>query len=229
VRALLRILRWLLAFVLVVFLLAVLYLGAAVVGGYWGPPAATGAPEARQAAIAVFSSPIHTDIILPVAGVSVDWRTVFDGERAPDGLPDAGYVAIGWGSETFREVPVMADVTPGIIARALFFDRTVMHVTPLADLAIIPQQWRVILSIPEDRLRLLEQFVLGSFEHDAAGAVSRIPGQSYGYGDAFYLARGRYWPIRTCNQWTGEGLRLAGVPVGFWTPFSQSISWVLGK
>ena len=178
---------------------------------------------------AVFWSSIHTDIILPVAGVSVDWRSVFDGERAPDGLPDAGYVAIGWGSETFyREVPDMADVTPGIVARALFFDRTVMHVTPLADPSIIPQQWRVILSIPEDRLRLLEQFVLGSFEPDAAGAVSRVPGQSYGYGDAFYLAKGRYWPIRTCNQWTGEGLRLAGVPVGYWTPFSQSIAWVLG-
>ena len=45
--------------------------------------------------IAVFWSPIHTDIVLPVAGVSVDWRSVFGGERAPDGMPGAGYVAIG--------------------------------------------------------------------------------------------------------------------------------------
>jgi len=199
-----------------------------VVGAYWRPPPAPDVPGARRVEIAVIWSPIHTDIVLPVKGVSVDWANAFDGELAPDGLTAADYVAIGWGSESFyRDVPTMADITPGIIARSLFFDRTAMHVTPLADPAIIPKESRVILSIPEDRLRLLETFVLASFDRDTAGAAQRIPGQSYGYGDAFYFAHGRYWPLRTCNQWTGEGLRIAGISVGYWTPFSQSISWPL--
>ena len=207
---------------LVLLALAVLYVAAAVVGGYWRPGAAAPEPGVRQHRIAVFWSPIHTDIILPAAGVSVDWRAVLPGESHAN----AEFLGFGWGSETFyREVPVMADVTPGIVVRALFFDRTVMHVTPFDDPEMIAPEDRVILTIPEDRLRALEQFVLASFARDPAGAVSLVPGQSYGYGDTFYSARGRYWPIRTCNQWTGEGLRLAGIPVGYWTPFSQSIAW----
>jgi uncharacterized protein (TIGR02117 family) len=201
-----------------------------VIGAYWGPPTAQPSPGLKQFRIAVFWSPIHTDIILPVEGVSVDWRTVLSGGDPSGTASNAGYLAFGWGSESFyRNVPTMADITPGILLRALFFDRTVMHVTPIGDPESIPAEHRTILSIPKDRLKALEQFVLASFARDGTGPVSLIAGESYGYGDTFYLAEGRYWPIRTCNQWTGEGLRLAGIPVGYWTPFSQSISWILGE
>lgn len=213
-----------------VLILALLYVLSALIGAYWTAPAAMPQPGARQVRIAVFWSPIHTDIILPVEGVSVDWGTFLNRGEAAAAVPGTGYLAFGWGSESFyRNVPTMADITPGILLRALFFDRTVMHVTPIADPETIPAEYRAILTIPEDRLKALEQFVVASFARDGAGAVSLIGGQTYGYGDTFYLAAGRYSPIRTCNQWTGEALRLAGIPVGYWTPFSQSISWILGE
>jgi hypothetical protein len=48
-------------------------------------------------------------------------------------------------------------------------------------------------------------------------------GRGYGPADIFYEGRGRYNAYRTCNEWTGEALRTAGVRTGVWTPLSQSI------
>jgi len=52
-------------------------------------------------------------------------------------------------------------------------------------------------------------------------------GAGYGGSDAFFKARGRYSVIRTCNQWSGQALRLVGAPVGRWTPFSFLVTWHL--
>ena len=209
----------------------VVYLAAAVVGALWTGGVSPAAAEGeRQYRIAVFWSPIHTDIILPSEGVSVDWRSVLKGTGEPAGLDDVAYLAFGWGSKSFyREVPHLSDVTVSVVARALFFDTSLVHVTPVDDPERIERGSRAILTVPESRLRALEQFVRASFAEDGTGQVEPLPEASYGYGDAFYGGAGRYTPIETCNAWTGEGLRLAGVPVGVWTPFAQSIAWVLGE
>lgn len=51
---------------------------------------------------------------------------------------------------------------------------------------------------------------------------------SHGTGDAFLRGRDRFWLLRSCNVWTGEGLRKAGLPLGLWTPLVQSLMWSLG-
>jgi uncharacterized protein (TIGR02117 family) len=45
----------------------------------------------------------------------------------------------------------------------------------------------------------------------------------YARYDAFYPATGRYSAVRTCNAWTGEALRAAGVRIGRWTPFPSTV------
>ncbi len=207
--------------------LLVLDLAAAVIGALWRPghvavAAGDGVP------IYLVWSDIHTDIILPVRGVAVDWRSVLDDADAPASPPFDGYLAFGWGSESFyKDVPTLADMTPAIIARALFFDATVVHTAPVPDPLRIPPDRRRTLVISREGLAALEAFVLSTFTLDA-GRAEALAGETYGYGDAFYHADGRYTPIRTCNQWTSEALRLAGVSIGVWTPFSQSIVWTLG-
>jgi hypothetical protein len=59
-------------------------------------------------------------------------------------------------------------------------------------------------------------------------ATIRPGGRSYpGYDayDAFYDARGHYSAVATCNAWTGDALRFAGVRVGWWTPFPATVMW----
>ncbi|NWM10686.1 DUF2459 domain-containing protein, partial [Escherichia coli] len=79
---------------------------------------------------------------------------------------------------------------------------TVLHVEhvpePRADGSV-----RAVLLRPEEYRRLVA-YVRGTF---AAGPVVR----GYDTRDAFYSARGGYSAIRTCNEWTGGGLRAAGV------------------
>jgi uncharacterized protein (TIGR02117 family) len=206
--------------------LGVLYLLAAVAGALIHPGRDADAGDAVFPVYLVWSE-IHTDIILPVAGLTVDWRTVLADGDAPSQPPEHGHLAFGWGSESFyRDVPTMADITPGILARALFFDATVLHVAPVADPIAIAPERRITLFVTEDGMRALEQHVLATLVLDDGGKADALAGATYGYGDVFYHAHGRYNPIRTCNQWTSEALRVARIPAGFWTPFSQSITWV---
>lgn len=209
--------------------LALLYLVAAALGALVHP----GRPAEAGAAILpvyVVWSEIHTDIILPVAGLTVDWRSVLADDDAPAAPPAYGHLAFGSGSESFyRDVPTLADITPGILVRALFFDATVVHVAPVADPIGIPPERRLTVFVSEDGMKALEQHILATLVLSETGKADAIAGETYGYGDVFYRARGRYNPVRTCNQWTGEGLRLAGVGAGFWTPFSQSIVWTFGS
>ncbi|MEJ1366515.1 MAG: DUF2459 domain-containing protein, partial [Candidatus Sedimenticola sp. (ex Thyasira tokunagai)] len=54
-----------------------------------------------------------------------------------------------------------------------------------------------------------------------------IPGMGYGVNDSFFEGTGNYNLIRTCNQWTGEALRQAGISVPRWAPFSHTLRWAL--
>ena len=214
--------------VLAVAGMGVLYFAAAVAGALIRPEGAAPAAGDRYPVTLVWSE-IHTDIILPVKGLTVDWTDVLADPDSPVEAPDGGYAAFGWGSETFyRDVPTFDDMTPGIVARALFLDRTVVHVAPVADPERIPPALRRTVQVSAEGLRALEGFILATLIRDGTGRADALEGATYGYGDAFFRAHGRYNPFRTCNQWTSEALRLAGVSVGIWTPFSQSIVWVLG-
>jgi uncharacterized protein (TIGR02117 family) len=73
------------------------------------------------------------------------------------------------------------------------------------------------LVLRPDEYRRLAAFIRRSF----AGR----PAHRHGYGgwDVFYDARGTYSAVRTCNAWTGEALRHAGVRMGSWTPFPYTV------
>jgi uncharacterized protein (TIGR02117 family) len=122
----------------------------------------------------------------------------------------------------------MNDVSVGLVARALLFDATVVHTAPINNPMFIPSDYRRTMFVSREELKALEQYILGTFALGADGKAEALAVTTYGFGDAFFHAKGRYTPMRTCNQWTSDGLRLAGVPVGYWRPFSQAITWVLG-
>jgi uncharacterized protein (TIGR02117 family) len=201
--------------------LALLLLGygaAGMVGGAipvnrgWRPPA-TGV------VIYVENNGIHTGLILPKVASGIDWRDV---ARARD-LRDPRYaafdhVAIGWGEQRFfLETPTWWDVRPATIAAAAMgSDATLLHVehipAPHGDGDYVR---RIVLS--PDQYARLAAFIRAS----VAPAGTRYPG--YFDYDAFYTGRGHYDAVRTCNDWTGEALRRAGVRTGAWTPFPVTV------
>ena len=45
----------------------------------------------------------------------------------------------------------------------------------------------------------------------------------YGNSDAFYDATGSYSLFHTCNSWTNNALKAAGMKASVWTPFDKGI------
>ncbi len=193
--------------------LLALYAVAGLVGGLipsnprWRPPAA-------GITIYVETNGVHTGLVLPKRAAGVDWRS-----RAPArDLRDrryAGYdhVVFGWGERAFYlETPTWAEVkAKTVLAAAVGSDRTLVHVEHVPRPRPGPDVRAIVLRPAE--YRRLAAFIAGTF----AGGGSALPG--YSRNDAFYEARGRYDAVRTCNTWTGEALRHAGVRIGIWTPF----------
>ncbi|WP_037492610.1 TIGR02117 family protein [Sphingomonas sp. PAMC 26605] len=199
-------------------LLLVAYGAAGMAGGAM-PRNVGWAQPSDGVRILVESNGVHTDLVLPKLAAGVDWRDLLPG----DDLADPRYagfdhVAIGWGERTFYlETPTWADVRPLTVLRAAVgSDRTVLHVEHVAMPAAADDARTVVLR-PEE-YRRLAAFVRASFAGRQAWHRT-----GYGRNDAFYQARGRYSAIETCNAWTGDALRAAGVRIGAWTPFPVTV------
>lgn len=198
-------------------LLVLGYAAAGLIGG--AIPTNTGWREpADGVRIQVSSNGVHTGLIVPLVAAGVDWRDLI----RPEDLADPRYanypaIAIGWGERAFYlETPTWADVKPlTVLAAAFGTDRVVAHVDHLPWPTPDPDS-RVITLRPQE-YRRLAAFIRASF---APRGWHRT---GYARNDAFYTARGRYSALRTCNTWTGDALRYAGVRIGAWTPFPTTV------
>jgi uncharacterized protein (TIGR02117 family) len=202
--------------------LPLLYFAAALVGGLI--PANGGWKEAdRGVRIFVRTNGVHTWIMVPAAAAGIDWRGIARPEHVEDARYAAGnYLAIGFGNRDFYlNTPTWGDLSPRTALAAAFGGGPgLVHVEHEHDPKADEYQQPITLSL--DEYRKLAAHIRRSF--DLAGGRSHpLLGRGYGSADVFYEARGRYDAYRTCNEWTGEALRAAGVRTGVWTPLSQSI------
>jgi uncharacterized protein (TIGR02117 family) len=97
----------------------------------------------------------------------------------------------------------------------------VMHVQWVRD-----PTWsaREIRLTPEQYRRLWAS-IRSEFQLSPDGKPVRINHPGYGFGDAFYHGIGKANAISTCNQWTADRLRVAGVKAPLWSPFVQGLWW----
>ncbi len=209
--------RWILWGFMAIFGIVASYAVAGLIGGAI-PSNGDWVAPAEGVHIFVESNGVHTGIIVPKVAAGVDWRGVARGVDLRDPR-FAGYdhVSFGWGEKTFYlETPTWADVKlRTVLAAATGSTRTLMHVEHLP----LPRQGdraREIVVTPA-QYRRLAAYIRASFRDGGA----RYRGYA-GY-DAFYDANGRYSAVRTCNSWTGDALRYAGVKVGAWTPFPVTV------
>nr|WP_093333204.1 TIGR02117 family protein [Sphingomonas rubra] len=204
---------WAIVLAVICFGTAGLVGGAVPVNAGWREPA-------DGIEIFVESNGVHTGIVVPKVAAGVDWRPL----ARPEHLADpryAGYdhLSFGWGERAFYlETPTWWDVRPTtVLAGAIGSRNTLVHVDHVPRPAEEPAVRRVVLR-PAEYRRLaayIRAFVV------PGGRVHR----GYGPYDAFYESNGRYSAVRDCNAWTGEALAAAGVRVGAWTPFPNTVLW----
>lgn len=199
-----------------------LYACAGLVGGALPTPSVPRPPEGVT--IWVENNGVHTGLVLPLVAAGVDWRPIVRPEHLRDPRLASRWLAIGWGDrDFFLGTPTWADVDPGtVLAAAVGSSATLVHLEHIRRPGTGPDVRAVVLR-PEE-YRRLAAFVRASI--DTRGGRLRWR-HGYSRFDTFYAGTGRYSAVMTCNEWTGEALRRAGVRMGRWTPFPATVmAWL---
>jgi len=159
----------------------------------------------RTELLYVISGGWHTELGLPteeIGGPLAALKSEF---------PSARYLVFGWGARDYYMArnPDMADMLP-----ALAPGPAVMLIIPLK---MPPETFfgaSNALSVPvsRDGIEHLSAFLWSFLSADDEAAPHRIGAGPYPES-AFYASTGTYNLSHTCNTWTAEALRVAGLPV----------------
>lgn len=171
---------------------------------------------------------VHTWILMPKVSPIMDWRPYAPPEHLRDPRYGRGdYIAVGYGNrEFYLNTPTWADLTVRNAVYAFFGGGPpLLHVEH--DYQPRPTEDTRPLRVTEDEYRRLVAYVRARFRLNPQGRTVPVLGRGYGDWDMFYEAEGGYSFVLTCNEWTGRALRAAGVRMGMWTPFAQSVMWRL--
>lgn len=166
-------------------------------------------------------TPIHADFAIPVtAEVKRQFAFLSEAGIALDN-PNLKYLIVGWGSRAFyKSAKSYSDIGFRPVWTATTGDASVIHVQPAGDVAGLEDV--VKLDMPAESFSRLTQFIVASFDQ-LDGVTTPIDGATFGQGDVFYPALGRFHIFRPCNVWVTNGLRQAGFGTGFWTPTTYSL------
>lgn len=190
-------------------------------------PASRVAKSERSVAdmsIYLFSNGVHMDLVFPVKTSYIDWHRVFPFEHTLGKDGNKEWVAIGWGDKGFYlNTPEWKDLSlkTALIA-GLGIGEAALHVTYYDWMEEDPLCRRVQIS--EEQYRTLVEYVLNSMEKDENGHPIYIDTNAqYGTDDAFYEALGAYNLFYSCNTWTNNALKAAGLPAAVWAVFDKGI------
>lgn len=197
------------------------YLAAALAGSLipvnrdWREPA-------QGITVYIADNGIHADIVMPVRAEGLDWEPLVPKSDFANPGQDAEWVAFGAGEErVYLDTPRWRDIKPRTIWSALTGGNRVIHVEWVENPHYAAREIRLR---PEEYRRLWAA-IRADFVIDGNGRTQRIDHPGYGPADAFYRATGRANAVRTCNSWTADKLRLAGVRTSLWPPFVQGLTW----
>ena len=117
------------------------------------------------------------------------------------------YVEVGWGPDEIFQAP---SLTVKLALKALFWpNRTVLLLDGFDDAPAQhsdPRGSVIEVQLSTPGFERLCDYVQKSHALDARE-------QPIGLGRNFYQARGTYWALNTCNNWTASAFRRAGCPI----------------
>ena len=212
----------------VLLLVPLLYLLAVAVGGTLTANADWREPD-KGVTLFIRTNGVHTWIMAPTVTPEMDWRGLAPAADIKEPRLAGNYIAFGFGNRDFYlNTPTWADLTlKTAFAAVIGGGPSLIHVDHETDPVEDAYTRRLIVS--DDEYRRLVGYIRASFQLDEAGHSMPLLDSGYGWSDVFYESGRAYNFVRTCNEWTGEALRTAGIRMGVWTPLSQSIMWRLER
>ena len=161
--------------------------------------------EPRNEVIYVIAGGWHTELALPMPTISSRLAAL------KRGFATARYLVFGWGA---RDYYMARDPGLGDLLRAVVPGPAVLLIIPLQ---VSPEAFAGAanaFAVPVSRggAERLSQFLWGYLAKDAKGTLRRMGAGPYP-GSVFYASTGTFDLTHTCNTWTAEALRAAGLPV----------------
>jgi len=208
------------ALALGVLLLIAAYFLSALVGSF--VPANSDWQEPDEGIeLFVETNGVHVSLVIPISAAGEDLSDLIRPQDLTDPMLYGTHAMIGWGHEgVYRNAQTWADVRSGDVASAVLGSRdTLLHVYHL--IRPRPTSYRKKFRVSRAQYRSIVAQIRASFRLDAERRSVAYP--AYGANNIFYDAYGRYSGFHTCNEWTGELLREAGIKVGIWTPFAGGV------
>jgi uncharacterized protein (TIGR02117 family) len=159
----------------------------------------------RTEAIYVISGGWHTEVGLPLKALSGHLAAL-----KPE-FPTARYLVFGWGAHDYY---MAQDPGIGDLLRAAASGPAVMLVIPLeiSPDASFGASNVFAVPAPPAGIQRLSQFLWDYLTTDERGTFRRVGTGPYPQS-VFYASTGTYNLGHTCNTWTAEALRVAGLPV----------------
>ena len=190
----------------------------------WGAIIPISGEDQGEAEVEIFvqSNGVHTDVCLPVKTECYDWTTFID---TSDYSKNSSfeYIAIGWGDKGFfLDTPSWAELKFSTAVDAIFFPSPcAMHVQYKS---IKPQENERVAKekISVENYQALISYIQSSFVLKDQKPIF-IVGTSYWGTDHFYEAKGNYHMFNTCNSWTNEALKSAGLKTAAFVAFPDVI------
>lgn len=172
--------------------------------------------------IFISSNEVHTDLIFPVKTNYIHWDTVFQPKSFKAVDSSFEYVAMGWGDKGFYiETPTWADLKASTAFKAVFFlSSSAMHVcyhkkiqtgTYTKSIKITSSQYQKLIAYYQSTLLRSNQ------------NIQLIKNKGYTAFDNFYEAKGTYSFLKTCNVFTNDALKSAGIKAPIWSPFAGGL------
>jgi uncharacterized protein (TIGR02117 family) len=87
----------------------------------------------------------------------------------------------------------------------------------------------VKIRLTEEEYQRLISYIVDSFKWGSDNQAIKIDHPGYGDFDLFFESSLKFHLFRTCNVWTNQGLKQAGVRTSLWTPYDKPILYQLSK
>jgi uncharacterized protein (TIGR02117 family) len=171
--------------------------------------------------IFVETNGVHVSLIVPMSAAGEDLSDLIRPEHLVNRDLYGTHAMIGWGhGRVYRNARTWGDVNSLDIASAIVgSDFSTLHIYHLIDPEVLPH--RKALRISPQQYRIIIRQIRATFRLSERGESSVHP--AYGPDNLFYDSNGHYSAIHTCNSWTGDILRNAGVRIGVWTPMPGGV------
>ncbi|NLU96063.1 TIGR02117 family protein [Chitinophaga sp. Ak27] len=174
--------------------------------------------------IYILTNGVHTDLVVPVRTVQIDWSTRIPYHNTIANDSSAQLLAFGWGDKGFYlETPTWADLKVSTAFKAAFnLSTAAIHATYYHRLQENESCCRIMISASQYARLIL--YINDSFKTGADGLPVKInTTANYDNNDAFYEAKGSYNLFHTCNTWANSGLKSCGQKACRWTIFDTGI------